>query len=166
MWTRPGSGATTSRCICGAPSATAARSNTRQLANLSTLPDAAIGAIEAVLKGRRLVPAGDAVRIDSIATARARRGGARRWRATLGLPALLGPACRARDLAYGADRVAGAPAGLEAVHADLVGRHHPRGRSGGRRRVHRRGLRRDGLAGRPPGRDRKDSWRHGIWAPG
>ena len=31
--------------------------------------------------------------------------------------------------------------------ADLVGRHHPGGRSGRGRRVHRRGLRRDGLAG-------------------
>ncbi|RZL71302.1 MAG: transposase [Rhodococcus sp. (in: high G+C Gram-positive bacteria)] len=70
-----------------------------QLANLSALPEPAIGAIEAILKGTALVPAGDAVRIDSslphghvaAAAAMAHR---------LGLPALLGPACRQRDLAY------------------------------------------------------------------
>ena len=43
--------------------------------------------------------------------------------------------------------------GLQAVHPDLVGR-HTLGTDLGRRRVHRRHLRRDGLAGRPAGRDR------------
>jgi Transposase DDE domain len=70
-----------------------------QLANLSALPEPAIAAIETILKGTALVPATDAVRIESsqphghvaaVATM-ARR---------LGLPALLGPAGRQRDLAY------------------------------------------------------------------
>ena len=54
----------------------------------------------------------------------------------------------------GADRVAGRGAGLEAVHPGLVGRCHARGRPGHRGRHHRRGVRGDGLAGRPAGRDR------------
>ena len=67
------------------------------LANLSALPAEAMSAIEATLKGERLVPAGQ------------RRGSPpRRRRAVvavhaaavqLGLPALLGPAGRQRDLA-------------------------------------------------------------------
>ena len=70
-----------------------------QLANLSALPEAAITAIEAVLAGATLVGATEAIRIESAlphghvaavaATAR-----------TLGLPALLGPPGRSRDLAY------------------------------------------------------------------
>src|SRR4029079_5200342 len=70
-----------------------------QLANLSALPEAAITAIEAVLGGATLVGATEAIRIESAlphghvaavaATAR-----------TLGLPALLGPPGRSRDLAY------------------------------------------------------------------
>jgi hypothetical protein len=70
-----------------------------QLANLSALPEAAITAIEAVLAGATLVGATEAIRIESalphghvaavVATAR-----------TLGLPALLGPPGRSRDLAY------------------------------------------------------------------
>src|SRR6476619_946677 len=69
-----------------------------QLANLSALPEAAITAIEAVLAGATL-GATEAIRIESAlphghvaavaATAR-----------TLGLPALLGPPGRSRDLAY------------------------------------------------------------------
>jgi hypothetical protein len=69
------------------------------LANLSALPEAAVDAIEAVLKGRALVDAGAAVQIGrsrahghvALAHAAARQ---------LGLPALLGPAGRQRDLAY------------------------------------------------------------------
>jgi hypothetical protein len=70
-----------------------------QLANLSALPEAAIGAIEAVLSGASMVAAGDAVSIESslphghVAAAHIMARG-------LGLPALLGPACRSRDLAY------------------------------------------------------------------
>jgi hypothetical protein len=68
------------------------------LANLSALPAEAVTAIEATLKGERLVPAGQAVTITGslphghVAAVAAMAG-------KLGLPALLGPACRQRDLA-------------------------------------------------------------------
>src|SRR5215475_13981208 len=68
------------------------------LANLSALPAEAVTAIEATLKGERLVPAGRAVTITGslphghVAAVAAMAG-------KLGLPALLGPAGRARDLA-------------------------------------------------------------------
>jgi hypothetical protein len=68
------------------------------LANLSALPAEAVSAIEATLKGERLVPAGQAVRI----TAAAPHGhvaAVHAMAARLGLPALLGPAGRQRDLA-------------------------------------------------------------------
>jgi hypothetical protein len=69
------------------------------LANLSKLPDRIVDAVEAALKGEALVPAGQA----AVSIARALPHGhvaavhamARR----LGLPALLGPAGRQRDLA-------------------------------------------------------------------
>ncbi len=68
------------------------------LANLSALPAEAVAAIEATLKGERLVPAGQAVTITGslphghVAAVAAMAG-------KLGLPALLGPAGRQRDLA-------------------------------------------------------------------
>ena len=68
------------------------------LANLSALPAEAVSAIEATLKGERLAPAGQAVTI----TASAPHGHVAAVHAAavkLGLPALLGPAGRARDLA-------------------------------------------------------------------
>jgi hypothetical protein len=68
------------------------------LANLSALPAEAVSAIEGTLKGERLVPAGEAVTI----TASAPHGHVAAVHAAavkLGLPALLGPAGRARDLA-------------------------------------------------------------------
>jgi hypothetical protein len=68
------------------------------LANLSALPAEAISAIEATLKGERLVPAGQAVTI----TAAAPHGhvaAVHAMAASLGLPALLGPSGRQRDLA-------------------------------------------------------------------
>jgi hypothetical protein len=68
------------------------------LANLSALPADAVAAIEATLKGERLVPAGKAVQI----TASVPHGHVAAVHAAavqLGLPALLGPAGRARDLA-------------------------------------------------------------------
>jgi len=68
------------------------------LANLSALPADAVSAIEATLKGERLVPAGQALTI----TAAAPHGHVAAVHAAavkLGLPALLGPAGRARDLA-------------------------------------------------------------------
>ena len=74
-----------------------ARVRHETLANLSALPAGAVSAIEATLKGERLVPAGQAVRI----TAAAPHGHVAAVHAAavqLGLPALLGPAGRARDL--------------------------------------------------------------------
>jgi hypothetical protein len=68
------------------------------LANLSALPAEAVSAIEATLKGERLVPAGQAVTI----TAAAPHGhvaAVHAMAAKVGLPALLGPAGRQRDLA-------------------------------------------------------------------
>jgi DDE family transposase len=69
------------------------------LSNLSKLPREAVDAIEATLKGQTLVPAGRAFTITrslphghvAAVTAMAR---------TLGLPALLGPPGRARDIAF------------------------------------------------------------------
>ncbi len=69
------------------------------LANLSALPAAAVDAVEAVLKGRTLVEAGSALSLGRsrghghVALVHAAAG-------QLGLPALLGPACRERDMAY------------------------------------------------------------------
>jgi hypothetical protein len=70
------------------------------LANLSKLPAETIAVIEATLKGRVMVPAEAACSITrslphghvAAVAAMARR---------LGFPALLGPACRSRDLALG-----------------------------------------------------------------
>jgi hypothetical protein len=75
-----------------------ARVRHETLANLSALPAEAVSAIEATLKGERLVPAGQAVTI----TAAAPHGhvaAVHAMAARLGLPALLGPAGRRRDLA-------------------------------------------------------------------
>ena len=68
------------------------------MANLSALPDHVIDLIDAGLKGQQLVPAGQAVTITRslphghVAAVHAMAG-------ELGLPALLGPASRRRDLA-------------------------------------------------------------------
>ena len=69
------------------------------LANLSALPAAAVNAVEAVLKGKTLVEAGA-----GLAVTRSRAHGhvalVHAAARQLGLPELLGPACRERDLAY------------------------------------------------------------------
>ncbi|WP_254893897.1 IS1634 family transposase [Mycobacterium kansasii] len=70
------------------------------VANLSMLPEAAIAALEATLKGHSLVPAGQELTVlralphghVAAVAAMARH---------LGLPALLGSPCRSRDLIYG-----------------------------------------------------------------
>lgn len=72
------------------------------LANLSALPDAAIDAVEAVLKGKTLL---DPDAVDSgLAVTRSLPHGhvalVAAQAARLGLPQLLGPPCRERDLAY------------------------------------------------------------------
>lgn len=69
------------------------------VANLSIVPAAAVDAIEAVLKGKTLVDAEAALSVSKslphghVALVHAAATG-------LGLPDLLGPACRERDLAY------------------------------------------------------------------
>jgi hypothetical protein len=68
------------------------------LANLSGLPGQAVDAIEAALKGTALVPAGEAVTI-SASVPHGHVAAVHAMAARLGLPALLGPACRERDLA-------------------------------------------------------------------
>jgi hypothetical protein len=68
------------------------------VANLSMLPEAAIAAIEATLKGQTLVAAGTEFDITRSLPHGHVAAVAAMARA-LGLPALLGPACRSRDLA-------------------------------------------------------------------
>ena len=68
------------------------------LANLSALPAEAVAAIEATLKGERLVPAGQAVTITG-SLPHGHVAAVHALAAKLGLPALLGPAGRQRDLA-------------------------------------------------------------------
>jgi hypothetical protein len=68
------------------------------LANLSALPAGAVAAIEATLKGDRLVPAGQAVTITA-SVPHGHVAAVHAMAVKLGLPALLGPACPQRDLA-------------------------------------------------------------------
>src|SRR5258706_16051419 len=68
------------------------------LANLSGLPDRTVDLIEAALKGTPLVPAGQAGTI-AASVPHGHVAAVHAMAARLGLPALLGPACRERDLA-------------------------------------------------------------------
>jgi len=68
------------------------------LANLSALPASTVDAIEAALKGTPLVPAGQAVAITA-ALPHGHVAAVHAMARQLGLPALLGPAGRQRDLA-------------------------------------------------------------------
>src|SRR5262245_51926003 len=68
------------------------------LANLTGLPERVTDAIEAALKGTPLVPAGEAVTITG-SVPHGHVAAVHAMAAKLGLPALLGPACRQRDLA-------------------------------------------------------------------
>ena len=102
------------------------------LANLSALPAEAVSAIEATLKGERLVPAGQAVQDHRLGAARARRRRAR-GRSAAGPARAAGPGGPAAGPGPGPDHLPGGPAGLQAVHPDLVERHHP-GRRPRRRR--------------------------------
>src|SRR6266568_1839894 len=68
------------------------------LANLSGLPGQVVDAIEAALRGTVLVPAGEAVTITA-SVPHGHVAAVHAMAVKLGLPALLGPACRERDLA-------------------------------------------------------------------
>jgi hypothetical protein len=108
------------------------------LANLSGLPEQAVDAIEAALKGTPLVPAGQAVTITA-STPHGHVAAVHAMAVRLGLPALLGPAGRQRDLAlaliisrvahpasklstvaWRADNTLGPDLGVAAVPADDV----------------------------------------------
>ena len=107
------------------------------VANLSALPDDVIDLIDA---GAERPAAGPRRRARSPSPGRCRTGTSppcTPWRAKLGLPALLGPAGRHAGPGPGADHLPGGPARLQAVHPDLVGRHHPGRRPRRRGRVHR-----------------------------
>ena len=119
------------------------------VANLSHLPDAAITAVRSVLAGRDLV---DAASVVSINRSVPHGHVAAVWviAQQLGLPALLGPAGRMRDLALALINFPGGRVGVETGHPDRLGRRHPRRGPGRHRRVHRPGVRRDGLPAGPP----------------
>ncbi len=114
----------------------AARSGTRRWRTCRRCRARRSTAVEATLKGERLVPAGQAVTITA-SLPHGHVAAVHAMAVKLGLPALLGPACAERDLALALviSRVVGP--GVEAVHPGLVGRHHPGRRPGRRRRVHR-----------------------------
>ena len=133
------------------------------LANLSMLPEAAVAEIEAASKGQTLVPAGKQFAITrsmphghvAAVTAKAHQ---------LGLPALLGPPCRSRDLGMAliVSRVIRPASKLSTLSwwadttlgVDLDVAARPPTRSTPR------------WTGWPTGRTAsKNSWPHAIWAP-
>ncbi|HEY7263473.1 MAG TPA: IS1634 family transposase [Trebonia sp.] len=69
------------------------------LANLSKLPDRIVDAVEAALKGEALVPAGEAAARIARSLPHGHVAAAYSMASKLGLPGLLGPAGRQRDLA-------------------------------------------------------------------
>jgi hypothetical protein len=69
------------------------------LANLSKMPDRIVDAVEAALKGEALVPAGEAAVSIARSLPHGHVAAVHAMARTLGLPALLGPAGRQRDLA-------------------------------------------------------------------
>ena len=108
------------------------------LANLSALPAGTVAAVEATLKGERLVPAGQAVTITG-SVPHGHAAAAHAMAVKLGLPALLGPAGPQRDLAlalvisrvirpgsklstrtWWADTTLGADLGVEQAPADDI----------------------------------------------
>ena len=133
------------------------------VANLSALPEHVVDWIDAGLKGEQLVPAGSEFSI-ARSLPHGHVAAVAAMARTLGLPALLGPSCRARDTGARADSLAGGAPGVEAGHRRVVARCHPGSRSRCRRRQHRRDLRRDGLAARAPRRHRSQARRQTSWA--
>jgi hypothetical protein len=69
------------------------------LANLSKMPDRIVDAVEAALKGEVLVPAGEAAASIARSLPHGHVAAAYAMARTLGMPGLLGPAGRQRDLA-------------------------------------------------------------------
>jgi hypothetical protein len=71
----------------------------KTLANLSQMPEPVVNAVEAALKGEVLVPAGQAAVTVARSVPHGHVAAAHAMAARLGLPALLGPAGRHRDIA-------------------------------------------------------------------
>jgi hypothetical protein len=71
----------------------------KTIANLSKMPEAVVDAVEAALKGEVLVPAGQAAVTVARSLPHGHVAAVHAMAAKLGLPALLGPAGRQRDLA-------------------------------------------------------------------
>jgi hypothetical protein len=69
------------------------------LANLSKMPDRIVDAVEAALKGAALVPAGEAAAVIARSLPHGHVAAVHAMARALGLPGLLGPAGRQRDLA-------------------------------------------------------------------
>ena len=69
------------------------------IANMSKMPGSVVDAVEAALKGEVLVPAGEAAVTVARSVPHGHVAAAHAMARKLGLPALLGPACRERDLA-------------------------------------------------------------------
>ena len=94
------------------------------LANITALPEAAIEAIRATLRGERVLAAGQVMAITR-AVPHGHVAAVWAQATALGLPALLGPAGRQRDLALALVVSRVVHPGVEAGHRVLVGRHHP-----------------------------------------
>ena len=105
------------------------------VANLSALPGHVIDLIDAGLKGQQLVPAAGAVTITG-SLPHGHAAAVHAMAAKLGCPPARPGGPRAGP-GPGPDHLPGNPARLQAVHPDLVGRHHPRRRPRRRGRVHR-----------------------------
>ena len=106
------------------------------LANLSKLPAEVIATVEAGLKGQALVPA-EAVCTITRSLPHGHVAAVAAMARTLGLPALLGPPCRSRDLALALIISRVIRPGSKLSTLALVGRLHLGRRSGYGRRVHR-----------------------------
>jgi len=91
------------------------------------LPDHVIDLIDAGLKGQQLVPAAGAVTITG-SLPHGHVAAVHAMARELGLPALLGPAGRQRDLALALVIARVVKPGSKLATPDLVGRHHPRRR--------------------------------------
>ena len=106
------------------------------VANVSQLPPAALDAIRAVLAGKQLVEAGTGVTIRR-SVPHGHVAAVWAMAQKLGLPALLGPTGRMRDLALALILSRAVSPRSKAVHHRRVGRRHPGCRPRGGRGVHR-----------------------------
>ena len=146
------------RRICGAIYRQGQRVRNETVANLSALPAHVVDWIDAGLKGEQLVAAGSEVTI-ARSLPHGHLAAVAAMAHQLGVPALLGPACRARDLVLAlivsrvvrpASKLATAawwPDVTLGVDLDVAGCGH------------RRDLRRDGLAAAAPRRHRNPARR-------